>query len=101
MPPQEKAIGKDVGSLHAYLKLRNAEDNQLKRYLATAAWLIHRGQKEVNSQLIAETLKDHQQNKLTNPADCLNKNVKHGFCEKTKEGFFITPEGWKHLGEPQ
>ncbi|MGJ8629052.1 MAG: hypothetical protein ACSHXB_18990 [Sulfitobacter sp.] len=48
---------------------------------------------------ISKSLKDNQQSKLSNPSECLNKNVGKGFCEKTSEGFFVTPEGWAELGE--
>jgi hypothetical protein len=41
--------------------------------------------------------KNHQK-RLANAADCLNKNVAKGYCEKTADGFFITPDGLKHLG---
>jgi hypothetical protein len=42
-------------------------------------------------------LVDNQQKRLANPADCLNKNVSKGFCEKNDGGFYITPEGLKKL----
>ncbi len=48
---------------------------------------------------IAKALSDHHQKRIGNPSDCLNQNCSKGLCEKTKDGFFITPEGWKALGE--
>jgi hypothetical protein len=92
---------KQTTSLASYLKTKEALSNQTQRFLATAAWLYQRGQKEVTSPIVAKTLQEHQQAKLANAADCLNKNLKKGLCEKTKSGFFITPEGWDHLGGAQ
>lgn len=88
-------------SLASYLKAKGAQAKQVRRFLATAAWLTGRGAKELTSGLIAKTLQEHQQSRLANPADCLNKNVSKGHCEKTKSGFFITPEGWAELEIPE
>ena len=85
------------GSLASYLKATGGHNKQVRRFLATAAWLTLRGHKELTASLIAKTLQEQQQSRLANPADCLNKNVAKGYCEKTKNGFFITPEGWAAL----
>lgn len=82
-----------VGSLASFIKDRKADSNQVKRFLATARWLQLRGTAEPSSSDVAKALRDNHQARLTNPADCLNKNVAHGFCEKTSNGFFITSEG--------
>lgn len=89
------------GSLAAYLKAKGGEDKQVQRFLATAAWLFRRGQKDLSASAIAKALQENHQKKLANAADCLNKNVSKGYCEKTKDGFFVTPEGWAALGEQQ
>jgi len=89
------------GSLAAYLKAKGGDDKQVQRFLATAAWLFRRGQKELSPSAIAKALQENHQKKLANSADCLNKNVSKGNCEKTKDGFFITAEGWAALGEQQ
>ena len=88
-----------LGSLASYLKAKGGDTVQVQRFLSTAAWLHHRGEKPLTSSLVTKTLREHQQKRLSNTADCLNQNVGRGFCEKTPDGFFITPEGWKHLGE--
>jgi len=89
-------------SLATYLKAKGGDTKQLLRFLATAAWLRRRDSNaELTTGAVAKALTNHQQKGLANPADCLNKNVQKGFCEKTNSGFFITPEGWTSLGETQ
>lgn len=72
---------------------------QVKKFLATAAWLTHRGQRMLSTGMISRALKDNQQRRLGNPSDCLGKNIAQGFCEKDGSNFFVTTEGWKNLGE--
>ncbi len=85
-------------SLASYIREKGADGNQTQRFLVTADWLRRRGQ-ALSSGAVAKALTDNQQSRVSNPADCLNKNVGKGFCEKTKDGsFFITPEGLKELG---
>jgi hypothetical protein len=90
---------KQIASLATFLKSKEAGNNQVQRFLATAGWLHKKGKREITTTLVGETLLEHQQTKLGNPAECLNQNVRKGHCEKTKTGFFVTPEGWLHLGE--
>ena len=89
----------EVGSLATYLKAKGGETKQNQRFLATSAWLHHRGNQPLTTRLVSQTLREHQQKRLGNPSECLNQNVGRGFCEKTPDGFFITPEGWQQLGE--
>ncbi len=88
-----------VGPLASYLKAKGADAVQNLRFLATAAWLSQRGEKELTTSSIAKTLKDNEQKRLSNPSDCLRQNVSRGFCERSGNTFFITPDGWRHLGE--
>lgn len=85
-------------SLAAHIKAKGAEGNQTLRFLVAADWLRLRGVATLTAAAVAKALAENHQARLANPADCLNKNVAKGFCEKTKEGFFITPEGLKELG---
>lgn len=98
---KQQAPEKKKGSsetLATYIKAKAGEDNQTRRFLATADWLRQKGEK-LNTRAVTKALKDHHQRKLTNPAHCLNANVTKGFCEKGSDGtFFITPEGLKSLG---
>jgi len=88
------------GSLSSYIKAVGGEAKQVRRFLATAAWLFERDNAaELTASTIAKTLSKNHQKGLANAADCLNQNVGKGYCEKNKEGgFFITPEGWEVLG---
>lgn len=92
------AAAKFDASLASYIRSKEAEGNQTLRFLVTSDWLRRRGRSILTSSGVAKALADNHQSRLANPADCLNKNVAKGFCEKTKEGFFITPEGLRELG---
>lgn len=86
------------GSLASQIKAKRADKNQVLRFLATAQWLASRDEAPLTTTAVAKALSDHNQKRLSNPADCLNKNVGKGFCEKRKDGsFFITPEGLEAL----
>jgi hypothetical protein len=92
------AEGKFDVSLASHIRGKGADGSQTQRFLVTSDWLRRRGQSNLTSGAIAKALTENQQARLANPADCLNKNVAKGFCEKTKDGFFITPEGLRELG---
>jgi hypothetical protein len=85
-------------ALATYIKEKNADGNQNKRFLVTADWLRRRGQKDLKTALVTKALSDNHQKRLSNPADCLNQNTAKGFTEKRGGSFFITPEGLKELG---
>lgn len=84
-------------TLAKFLKDKKAS-SQTGRFLATAEWVTIRGNKRPATGDISKALKDHNQPRLSNPADCLNKNVSRGYCEKDGRQFFVTPEGRKSLG---
>jgi hypothetical protein len=86
------------GSLASQIKAKKADKSQVMRFLATAQWLASRSDAPLTATAVAKALGDHNQKRLSNPADCLNQNVGKGFCEKRKDGsFFITPEGLEAL----
>lgn len=85
-------------SLAAYIKEKGGETNQVDRFLITADWLRRRGATNLATATVSKALTDNHQKRLANPADCLNKNVSKGLCEKSDTGFYITPEGLKKLG---
>ncbi len=93
-----KPLATNAGSLASHIKKHNADKNQRKRFLVTADWIRLRGKPDLTTASVANALQENQQAKLTNPADCLNKNASKGYCEKTPDGFFITPEGLEFLG---
>ena len=96
-PELDRSVSNE--SLASFLRAKGGDTVQVQRFLATAAWLRRRGYEELTTRAVSKALRDNQQKRLGNPADCLNQNVGRGFCEKTSGGFFITPEGWRHLGE--
>jgi hypothetical protein len=92
-PPGEQNV-----TLAKFLQQKTAGSSQVRRFLATAEWLTIRGNKRPTTSDVSKALKDNHQNRLANPADCLNKNVSKGYCEKDGKKFFVTPEGRKSLG---
>ena len=98
-----KPTGKDSGiakmTLPAFLSERGAAKNQIKKFLATAVWLDAKGQKRIQTRDVTRALKDSNQSRLANPADCLKKNVGKGHCEKDGKQFYVTEEG-KNLYKP-
>jgi hypothetical protein len=88
-----------TATLASHIKKHGGESNQVQRFLATADWLRRRGETKLTTGAVTKALRDNHQKKLSNPADCLNKNVSKGFCEKTGDSFFITPDGLKALGK--
>lgn len=95
---QEDSAGASRIALVNYIREKNGESNQVQRFLATADWLRKRGAANLTSSGVIKALAKNHQKRLANGADCLNKNVAKGYCEKTASGFFITPDGLKHLG---
>ncbi len=95
--PPAAVQGKFTETLASYLKRQGGEDNQVKRFLAAADWLRLHGMTKPTTAAVTKALKENQQKRLGNPADCLNQNVSKGYCEKAGGGFFITPDGLKAL----
>jgi hypothetical protein len=92
-------VPKNLGTLAAFLKLKNATTNQTKKFLATAKWLHDRDKKDrLTTGDVTKALADNQQSRLGNASDCLNKNVAKGFSEKDGNGFYVTEEGRAEVG---
>ena len=79
--------------LATFLKEKNATTNQVQKFLATAVRLESKGKNRIATADVTKSLKDSNQTRLGNPADCLNKNVSKGYCEKDGKEFFVTQEG--------
>lgn len=96
-----KPMGKDPSiakkTLPAFLQEKNASSNQTKRFLATAVWLEAKGQSRLATADVTKALSGANQKRLANPADCLNKNVGKGYCEKDGKQFFVTDDGKNSL----
>ena len=84
-------------SLASYIKANGGESTQVMRFLTTANWLRRRSDTNLTTAGVSKALQDNHQKRLSNPADCLNKNVTKGYCEKKGDGFFITPDGLRAL----
>jgi hypothetical protein len=83
--------------LGTFLKNKNIGSNQVNRFLAAAIWLYGRGNKTPTTNDVTKALSDNHQPKLKNPADCLNKNVGKGLCEKQGKQFYVTPNGFESM----
>ena len=79
--------------LAIYLKQKNVGANQNNRFLAAAVWLKSKGQNTIKTTEVVKALAEAQQQRLGNPSDILNQNVKKGFCVRSGDGFYVTPEG--------
>lgn len=85
-------------SLAFHIKEKGGDAVQVKRFLVVADWLRRKGVTALSTAAVSKALLDNHQKKLGNPAECLNGNVRQGYCEKHGDGFYITPEGLKSLG---
>lgn len=96
-----KPMGKDPAiaqkTLPVYLSEKSANKNQTKKFLATSIWLEAKGNGRLKPSDITKALKDANQSRLSNPSDCLAKNVNKGHCERDGAQFFVTDEGKKSL----
>ena len=79
--------------LASFLTSKNATTNQTKKFLATAVWLHGRGRNRLTTKDVVKALKDSNQTRIGNPADCLLKNIGKGFCEKDGSEFFVIGGG--------
>jgi hypothetical protein len=92
--------GKTAGTLASYLKATGSTSNQVRKFLATAAWLHDsEGKKRLTTKEVSDALNSHNQGKFTNPAECLNKNVGKGHCVKDGKTFYVVPDGRASLGK--
>ncbi|MCH8845295.1 MAG: hypothetical protein IIC11_00970 [Proteobacteria bacterium] len=73
--------------LATFLKSKNATTAQIDKFLATAVWCESKGKNRLKTNDITSALKKATQSKLANAADCLNKNVSKGYCEKDGKEF--------------
>lgn len=81
-----------------FLKEKVATTNQVRKFLATAAFLQLNGKNRLNTGDITKALKDATQNKLSNASECLSNNIQKGYCEKDgSNGFFVTSHGFADL----
>ncbi|UYG01256.1 hypothetical protein [Halomonas sp. GD1P12] len=83
--------------LGIWLRDRNADTNQNLKFLATAVWVESKGQNRLQTKDVTGALSNANQKRLGNATECLNQNVKQGFCEKEGKQFYVTEEGKRKL----
>lgn len=83
--------------LFEFLKEKNADKNQVKKFLATAVYLHSQGLEKFSTPIVSKTLKASHIEKLINASDCLNKNEKKGFCIKDEKEFILTEAGIRSI----
>ena len=83
--------------LHFFLKEKNADKNQVKKFLATTVYLHAQGVEKFSTPMVSKSLKGASIDKLINASDCLNKNEKKGFCIKDGKDFILTAEGIRSI----
>ena len=89
----------NVGTLAGYLKQKNADESQRRKFLATAAYLHKKsGDQRLTTGQVKQALSTNNQGKLANASASLNDNVGRGHCEKDGKSFFVTEAGWAELG---
>lgn len=70
-----------------------------RKFLMTAAWLHLNGKNPLKTSDVSSALRENQFNSLSNPSDCLTKNINYGHCERTENNMFIvTRNGFQDLG---
>ena len=84
-------------TLASFLKTKSASSVQTKKFLGTAIWLQLRGSNRLTTSDITKALSSNNQGRLNNASDCLNQNVKKGYCEKEGNQFYVTDEGINSL----
>jgi len=80
-----------------FLKDKDAEKNQVRKFLATAVYLHSKGGEKFSTPIVSKLLKSTRIEKLINASDCLNKNEKKGFCIKEDKEFILTEAGIRSI----
>jgi hypothetical protein len=83
--------------LYEFLKEKNADKNQVKKFLATAVYMHSQGGEKFSTPMVSKALKAAHIEKLINASDCLNKNEKKEFCIKDEKEFILTEAGIRSI----
>jgi len=86
-------------TLPNFFRAKEVPRSGFKKFLATAIWLQAKGANRISLGDVTQALRDSNQTRLSNPSDCLSKNVTKGFIEKDGRQFFVTPEGRAFLSD--
>lgn len=83
--------------LATWLREKGADTNQNQKFLATAVWIEAKGKNRIQTSDITAALSNANQKRLGNATECLNQNIKKGYCEKEGKQFYVTEEGKRSL----
>jgi len=83
--------------LMEFLKEKDADKNQVRKFLATAVFLHSKGVEKFSTPMVSKLLKSTHIEKLINASDCLNKNEKKRFCIKEDKEFILTEAGIRSI----
>ena len=86
-----------IDPLMEFLKEKDADKNQVRKFLATAVYLHSKGGEKFATPMVSKLLKSTHIEKLINASDCLNKNEKKGFCIKEDKEFILTEAGIRSI----
>ena len=91
-PVVEEEVNNDP--LFQFLVDKNADKNQVRKFLAVAVYLYaHDGIQVFSTSIVSKAIKAAKIEKLLNASDCLNKNEKKGFSIKDDKEFTLTEAG--------
>lgn len=80
-------------------KKSERNSREYRKFLVAAAWLHLNGKNKLQTSDVASALRDSKINKLSNPSDCLKKNIIYGHCERVENNeFIVTQKGFQDLG---
>ena len=72
---------------------------EYRKFLVAAAWLHLNGKNRLQTADVASALLKDNFNKLSNPSDCLAKNIRYDHCRRVENNeFIVTQKGFKDLG---
>ena len=92
------SVDESLGNpLYEFLKEKNADKNQVRKFLATAVFLHSQGVEKFSTPMVSKLLKSAHIDRLINASDCLNKNEKKCFCIKDDKEFILTGAGIRSI----
>lgn len=83
--------------LAEFLKMNNANEMLMKKFLVTAVWLHHNGKTRMRPNDINVALMGIGETKFHRPTDSLKTNIKKGYCAREGDKFFVTELGFQQV----
>jgi hypothetical protein len=84
-------------SLANFLNSKNAQKDQMKKFVATAIWLHAKGTPRLEPKDVTKALADASQKRLGNPRDILRRAISKGLCDRQGRQFYVTDIGKENL----